>query len=222
MVAVEHIAQRLHVGHRARRPQCEVDLIGLRDRAVIVAVIDQHAGAGAGPGGAVLVSIIRGVVPSVGRRQLRDVDAVAREVEQDRPAVAGIRNKVGTFAVANRPDVDDTGHPPDDRKIVEVDGIAEQPDRGQPHCREHLLDRRQHTKNSGIHGAVIDLQSRLLGRRDITADVVSSLHWRTERRRQRWRNQVLRGAGRNASRGARRPVEHLNLTEPKRSPAHWH
>ncbi len=81
VVGVEDIEQRLHVGCGAPVPIGEVDLVRLRELAGAGRIKEQHAVAGGGPGREVLVAVARHVEIGVRRGQLRELDALAGEVE---------------------------------------------------------------------------------------------------------------------------------------------
>jgi len=66
VVGVEDVFQRLHVGLGGRVPQGEVDLVGLGYGAA-AGIVNQHAVAGAGPGGVLLVAVVGEVEEHVRR-----------------------------------------------------------------------------------------------------------------------------------------------------------
>ena len=88
VVGVEDVGERLHVVRRCGVPESELDLVRLPDTGPACGVVDEHAISGAGPGGLLLRPIVRHVEEHVRRRQRRDLDPVAGQIEDD--GVAGI------------------------------------------------------------------------------------------------------------------------------------
>ena len=82
MVGVEDVLQGLHVGGGRGVPIAEDILVGVADGIVAVGIDEQHGTASPGPGGAVIVGIFAHH-ELARRRQLRDADALAGEVEDD-------------------------------------------------------------------------------------------------------------------------------------------
>ena len=86
VIGIEDVEQRLHVRGGARVPVREDDLVRLRQLTAVGRIEEQHPIAGARPGGQVLLPAARHIEELVRRRQLRDVDAVAVQVEHHRRA----------------------------------------------------------------------------------------------------------------------------------------
>ncbi len=99
VIGIEHVEQGLHVGRGGRVPILERDLIGLRDRIGVVGIEEEHRVAGSRPGRAVLEAVAGRIDEDIRRGQLGNVDAVAREVENDRPVATGIASAAAIIRI---------------------------------------------------------------------------------------------------------------------------
>ena len=82
VIGIEDVLQGLHVGGGAGVPIAEDVLVGIDDGIDAIQVDEQHGIAGTGPGGAVIVVVLPDL-KMARRGQLRDVDALPKDVEHD-------------------------------------------------------------------------------------------------------------------------------------------
>jgi hypothetical protein len=83
VIGVEHVLQRLQVGRCRRIPIGENDLVRIGDLVGVVRIEEKHRIARARPSRAIFKAIARKVDKRVRRRQRRDVDSLARQIEDD-------------------------------------------------------------------------------------------------------------------------------------------